>query len=71
MGWKSTQRLTRQDAEERYLRFRLADPDLIRSIRAEAVMMNDTALEDALERLAEQNHESGYNYLITAYPDED
>ncbi|AXQ69916.1 hypothetical protein HOU03_gp352 [Caulobacter phage CcrSC] len=75
MGVKSTVRLSRQEAEERYVRLKLEDQALARSFRAEAVMMTDTQLEDVLERLNDDRYRdeygssSGYdNYLITKYP---
>ncbi|UTU09629.1 hypothetical protein CcrBL47_gp343 [Caulobacter phage BL47] len=71
MGVKTTVRLSRQEAEERYVRFKLADKTLARSYRAQAALMSDKDLEDVLERLNDESYRDDYgtyggydNYLI-------
>lgn len=72
MGVKSTVRLSRREAEERYVRFKLSEKTLERAYRAEAVRMSDTELEDVLERLNDESYRDNYgsyggfdNYSIT------
>lgn len=67
MSVKSTQRITRQDAESRYLNLRLADKKLIGSIRGEAACLSNEELEKELEQMNDKHHggEGFENYLIT------
>jgi archaellum biogenesis protein FlaJ (TadC family) len=69
MGVKSTRHLTRQAAEEKYVDLR--QEETRRAIRAQAVAMNDTELEDMLERLNDTAHggEGFENYIISEHPE--
>jgi len=68
MGVKSTIRLTRADAEAKYVELRLTDPAVHRQFRSQAVCMDSTELENELEKLNDRNHggEGFENYWIVA-----
>jgi hypothetical protein len=67
MGVKSTQSLSREEAEKLYVELRMKDPDFIRQVRVEAVQMDSTSLEEALESMSDKaNGGEGFkNFLIT------
>jgi hypothetical protein len=64
MGVKSTVRLTRREAINRYVDFRVAD--YIRFVRREAEMLTAVELEDIIERLNDKakGGEGFENYII-------
>ena len=66
MGWKSTKTITRQNAEEAYctLKFEQIKLKLKLKLKSEAVLLNDTELEDIIEELAGGDKHS-YNYMIS------
>jgi hypothetical protein len=68
MGVKSTKNLFRQEAEEKYvsLKLKMELEKQKRIWRAEAVAMDDTDLENVLERMNDQaNYGEGFeNYCI-------
>ena len=66
MGVKSTQVLTREEAERKYVYLMAADAE--RQLRSSAVAMDDKTLEDVLEVLNDRANEGeGFeNYLIQA-----
>lgn len=72
MGVKSTTELTRKDAELNYIDQKLKAKE--RKLQAKVAAMSDKELEDALEKLsdddciAQYGHTGFVNYLITSTP---
>lgn len=66
MGVKYTKDLTRENAESRYVEYRIRWMDLERRFREEAALMSDGELESVLERLNDAAHDGeGFeNYSI-------
>jgi hypothetical protein len=66
MGVKSTKNFTRRELEDLYVEKKMSDPAIQRQFRAEAVLMSDTNLENAVERLNDElNDGEGFeNYCI-------
>jgi len=68
MGVKSTREMSRRALEELYVEktLRLTEDDLKRKFRAQAVVMKDRDLEDAVERLSDElsGGEGFENYSI-------
>ena len=81
MGAKSTQRLTRDQAEKTYVEKykELHQLTWERQARAAAVVLDDTQLENEIERMADEVADHGssqklggsYNYLIVPEGSED
>jgi hypothetical protein len=71
MGVKSTVRLTREEAERRFVELYVKRKE--NKIRAKAVALSDQELEDKLERWNDAVHDGeGFeNYLIVQSHDED
>lgn len=67
MSYKTTRTMTRREAEAMYVDWKLADAALRRTFRAEATLMDNAELENALERLHNATYDDGdglENYLI-------
>lgn len=66
MSVKSTIYLTRSQAEQRYVEHRKKQVEIERILRAEAVILSDRDLEDALEALKDRecDGEGFENYII-------
>lgn len=66
MGVKSTQILTRAEAEHKYVELKLALSSTRRELRAEAVLMRNADLEDVLANLNDEacGGEGFENYTI-------
>lgn len=66
MGVKSTREMSRRALEDLYVEKKMSDPAVARKFRAEAVMMEDTELENAVELLNDRlNDGEGFeNYSI-------
>ncbi len=81
MGAKSTQRITRDQAENTYVEKykELRQLTWERQARAAAVVLDDTQLENEIERMADEVADHGssqklggsYNYLIVPEGSED
>ena len=66
MSVKSTRELTRRQLEELYVEKKMSDPAVVRQFRAEAVLMDNRELENAVERINDKlnDGESFENYAI-------
>ncbi len=55
-----------EEAVERYVNLKINNRKLLRKLRAKALAMNRTELEDKIEELNDENHDGeGYeNYII-------
>jgi hypothetical protein len=66
MGVKSTYTMTRKQAEECYVLFKMRDMEIRRKLRAEAALLSDEALEYILMKMNDEAHggEGFENYTI-------